>query len=164
MKHRSGSFCVKTIPVIQSDLRGVLLVVVSYPDKVAGGGEGRPGDVKPAGAGQQLVGIVAGAEEVNQSLELLRVPWTDVGSLAEQVLRVADSADLPVVGLVAVAAIDDDGSYLAAGGLQQILAAVLQVEQHLQRGQVVGVLLQVEKLCQLKMLRQSDVIELCVFH
>jgi len=139
-------------------------LVVPEADEVAGGGEGRPRDVKPAGAGQQLVGIVAGAEEVNQSLELLRVPWTDVGSLAEQVLRVADSADLPVVGLVAVAAIDDDGSYLAAGGLQQILAAVLQVKQHLHRGQVVGVLLQVEKLCQLKMLRQSDVIELCVFH
>ena len=73
MKHTNdGSFCVKTIPVIQSDLRGVLLVVVSYPDKVAGGGEGRPGDVEPAGAGQQLVSIRAGAEEVDQTLELPR--------------------------------------------------------------------------------------------
>ena len=57
MNTNDGSFCVKTIPVIQSDLRGVLLLVVSYSDKVAGGGEGRPGDVEPAGAGQQLVGI-----------------------------------------------------------------------------------------------------------
>ena len=40
---------------------------------MTGGGEGRPGDVKPAGAGQQLVGIRAGAEEIHQALELARV-------------------------------------------------------------------------------------------
>ena len=39
---------------------------------MAGRGEGRPGDVEPAGTGQQLVGIVAGAEEVHQALELAR--------------------------------------------------------------------------------------------
>jgi len=54
-------------------LRGVLLFVVPEADEVAGVGEGRPGDVEPAGAGQQLVGIVAGVEEVHQALELLRV-------------------------------------------------------------------------------------------
>ncbi len=120
---------------------------------MAGGGEGRPRDVEPAGTGQQLVGILAGAEEVHQALELLRVLGADVGSLAEQVLRVADATHLAVVGLVAVAAIDDDGSHLAACRLQQILATVLQVEQHLRRWQVVGVLLQVEKLAQLKVRR-----------
>ena len=47
--------------------------VVPNSDVVAGGGEGRPRDVEPAGTGQQLVGIVAGVEEVHQALELLRV-------------------------------------------------------------------------------------------
>ena len=115
---------------------------------MAGGGEGGPRDVKPAGAGQQLVGILAGAEEVNQSLELLRVPWTDVGSLTEEVLRVAHATDLPVVGLVAVARVHDDGSYFAACRLQQILTAVLQVKQHLHRWQIVGVLPQIEEFAQ----------------
>ena len=32
---------------------------------MAGVGEGRPGDVEPAGAGQQLVGIGAVAEEIH---------------------------------------------------------------------------------------------------
>ena len=40
-------------------MRGVLLLVVSYSDKVAGGGEGRPGDVEPAIAGKKPVGIGA---------------------------------------------------------------------------------------------------------
>ena len=67
-------------------LRGVLLFVVPEADEVAGGGEGRPGDVEPAGAGQQLVGIGAVAEEIDQALELARVLGADVGSLSEQVL------------------------------------------------------------------------------
>ena len=33
---------------------------------------GRPGDVEPAGAGQQLVGIGAGVEKVHHVLELAR--------------------------------------------------------------------------------------------
>ena len=138
--------------------------VVPNSDVVAGGGEGRPGDVEPAGAGQQLVGIVAGAEEVHQALELARVFGADVGSLAEQVLRIADTTDLSVVGLVAIAAVDDDGSYHLACGLQQILATILQVKQHLRRRQVVGVLPQVEKLRQMKVRSELNVIELCVFH
>ena len=37
MKHTNdGSFCVKTIPVIQSDLRGLLLLVIANSDVVAG--------------------------------------------------------------------------------------------------------------------------------
>ena len=120
--------------------------------------------MEPAGGGQQLVGIVAGAEEVHQALELARVLGADVGSLTEEVLRVADATDLPVVGLVAIARVDDDGSHLAACRLQQILATVLKVKQYLRRWQVVGVLSQVEKLRQHKMRREANVIELCVFH
>lgn len=154
----------KIVPTILSELRGVLLLVVPKPNKVAGFGEGSPRDMEPAVAGQKLVGVFAGAEEVNQALELARVLRTDVGSLAEQVLRVADTTNLPVVGLVAVAAVDDDRANQLACGLQQILATILQVKHDLHRGQVVGVLLQVEKLREHKMLRQSNVIELCAFH
>ena len=41
-----------------------------------------PGDVEPAVAGQQLVGVFTGAKEVDQALELLRVLGADVSSLA----------------------------------------------------------------------------------
>ena len=141
-----------------------MLFIVPEADEVAGGGEGRPGDVEPAGASQQLVGVRAGAEDVDQALELSRVFGADVGSLAQYVLRVLDASDESVNARVAEAAIDDDGANNAAGRLQQILATILQVKQHLRRWQVVGVLLQIEEFRQLKMLRQSNVIELCVFH
>ena len=130
-----------------------MLFIVPEADEVAGGGEGRPGDVEPAGASQQLVGVRAGAEEVDQALELSRVFGADVGSLAQYVLGVLDAADESVNARVAEAAIDDDGANNAAGRLQQVLATVLQVKHDLHRGQVVGVLLQVEKLRQLKVRR-----------
>ena len=109
--------------------------------------------MEPAGGGQELVGQFVRLEKAHKIKELAGVLGADVGSLAEQVLRVAHTTDLAVVGLVAVAAIDDDGSHLAAYRLQQILATVLQVKQHLRRWQVVGVLLQVEKLAQHKVMR-----------
>ena len=64
------------------------LFVVAEADVVAGCGVGVPGDVEPGGAGQELVGIFATAEECDKALELLRVLGTDVGGLAKQVLRV----------------------------------------------------------------------------
>ena len=63
-----------------------LLLVVPYPDIVAGNAEGRPGDVEPAGAGQQLVGQGVGRQERNQALELGGVSRADVGSAALKVL------------------------------------------------------------------------------
>ena len=85
-------------------------------------------------------------------LELLWVLGADVGSLAQYVLRVADTTDLPVVGLVAVAGVDDDGADTPSGRLQQVQAAILQVEHDLRRWQVVGVLLQIEEFRQFKVL------------
>ena len=79
-------------------------------------------------------------------------------------LGVLDASDESVDARVALATIDDDGANNAAGRLQQALAAVLQVKQDLHRGQVVGILLQVEKLREHKVLRESNVIEFCVFH
>ena len=79
-------------------------------------------------------------------------------------LGVLDAADESIDARVAIATIDDDGANNAAGRLQQVLATVLQVKQNLYGRQVVGILLQIEEFRQLKVLRQSNVIELCVFH
>ena len=117
-------------------------------------GEGFPRYVEPAGASQQLVGVRAGAEDVDQALELSGVFGADVGSLAQYVLRVLDTSDESVDSRITIATIDDDGANNATGRLQQILAAVLQVKQDLYGRQVVGILLQIEEFRQLKVLRQ----------
>ena len=52
---------------------------------MAGLGEGTPGDVEPAAAGgQELVGVRMGAQEVDESLELLWVLGANVGSPSQQ--------------------------------------------------------------------------------
>ena len=53
---------------------------------MAGRGEGVPRDVKPVGAGEQLVGEVVMTEEIDQALELGRILRADVGGLADEVL------------------------------------------------------------------------------
>ena len=116
---------------------------------MAGGGEGTPGDVEPAAAGgQELVGVRMGAQEVDESQELLRVLGADVGSLALQVLRVADAAHMAVDVLVAEAAVDDDGTDHLPGRFQKHHAAIDHVRHVLQRGFVARVLLCVQKLLQ----------------
>ena len=140
-----GSFC------------ALLLLIVSNPDKVARRSEGCPRDVEPAIAGQQLVGIGAGAEKVHQALELLRVFGADVGSLTQQVLGVLDTTNQGIDARVAEARVDDDGTDLAACRFQQILAAVFQVEHDLRRWQVVGVLTKVAEFCQREMITELDV-------
>ena len=127
-------------------------------------GEGFPRYVEPAGASQQLVGVRAGAEDVDQALELSGVFGADVGSLAQYVLGVLDASDESVNARVAIAAIDDDGANNAAGRLQQVLATVLQVKQNLHGRQVVGILPLVEEFRQLKVRSELNVIDYCVFH
>ena len=51
------------------------------------GAEGIPRDVEPAGGGQELVGVRAGAKKVDKTLELLRVLGADVGGLTKEVLH-----------------------------------------------------------------------------
>ena len=72
-------------------------------------------------------------------------------------LRVIDTTNQGVDARVAEAGVNDDGTYLAAGGLQQILATVFQVKQHLRRWQVVGGLTKVAKFCQREMITELDV-------
>ena len=131
----------------------LLLFVIAYTDVVTRWAEGTPRDVEPAVAGQELVGMFTGAKEVDQTLELARVFGADVGSLAEQVLRVADATNKSVHARVAEAGVDDDGSDLAAGGFQQHQAAVGHVRHVLHGGFVVGVFAQVNKLTKFKMRR-----------
>ena len=116
---------------------------------MAGGGEGTPGDVEPAAAGgQELVGVRMGAQEVDESQELLRVLGAYVGSLACEVLRVADAAQMAVDILVAESAVDDDGTDHLPGRFQEHHAAIDHVRHVLQRGFVARVLLCVQKLLQ----------------
>ena len=127
--------------------------------------EGCPRDVEPAGAGQKLVGILTCLEERDQALELLGVLGTDVGGTAVEVLGISDATHLVVDGLVAEAAVDDDGAADGlAGGLQQLTAAVGHVGNLLDGWHVVGVLLPVAEFCQQEVTTEFDVIDYCVFH
>ena len=62
-----------------------------------------PGEVKPGGAGQKLVGEGVGLEKVDEALELSRVFRADVGGLTDEVLGVAHTANQTVNATVAEA-------------------------------------------------------------
>ena len=116
---------------------------------MAGDAEGCPRDVKPAVAGQELVGILTCLEERDQMLELLGGFRANVGSTALEVLGISDATNLLVDGLVAETGVDDDGAADSlAGGLQQLAAAVGHVGYLLRRRNVGRVLAQVAELCQ----------------
>ena len=92
-------------------------------------------------------------EKVDQLLEPGGVLGADVGSLANEVLRVPDTANEGVDARVAEAAGDDDGTTNGlAGGLQQQAAAIDHVGRLLRRRNVGRVLAGVAELCQREML------------
>ena len=129
---------------------------------MSGWSEGRPGDVEPGGGCQELVGEGMTAEEGDETLELGGVTGTDVGSLAEQVLGTGDTTDKAVDAKVAEAGVDDEGTADGlAGRLKQEVAAIGHVDDVLQRGLVVGVLLAVDELFEAEMRRELDVIDCC---
>ena len=132
---------------------------------MAGRTEGSPGDVEPAGAGQELVGIFTIAEERDQTVELGGVLGADVGSLANEVLGVLDTANKGVDARVAEAAVDDDGTaYGLAGRLQEHQAAVGHVHHVLHGGFVIRIFAQFDKFAKFKVRREPSVIDCCVFH
>ena len=120
--------------------------------------------MEPAGAGQELVGVFTGAKEVHKALELAGVLGADVGSLALQMLRVANATNEGVDTGVAVAGIDDDGTDHLAGGLQEHQTAIGHVYHVLHGGLVVGVLAEIAELAKFKVGRKPRVIELCVLN
>ena len=91
--YRKGFLLCKTIPGIHGESRGLLLLIVPDADEAAGRGEGVPGDVKPVGGGEELVGMRATSEKVDEALELGWVLGMDVGGLADEVLRAVDTTD-----------------------------------------------------------------------
>ena len=104
---------------------------------MAGLGEGSPGDVKPAIAGEELVGEVVASEEFHKPLKLFGIARADVGCLADEVLRVADTTNEGVNPAVAEARIDYDGADFKAGRFQEHQAAVGHVCHVLHRWFVV---------------------------
>jgi len=142
----------------------LFLFVIPDSDEVAGLGEGSPGDMEPAVAGEQLVGQIVSLEEVHEALELAGVLGANVGSLAKEVLRVVDTTDEGVDARVTEAGGDDDGTDQLAGGFQEHHAAIGHVHHVLHGGFVVGVLAQVKELAKFKMRREPSVIDCCVFH
>ena len=119
---------------------------------MAGLGEGSPGDVKPAIAGEELVGEVVASEEFHKPLKLFGIARADVGCLADEVLRVADTTNEGVNPAVAEARIDYDGADFKAGRFQEHQAAVGHVCHVLHRWFVVGVFVDVEEFRQREMI------------
>ncbi len=101
--------------------------------------------MEPAGAGQELVGEFMGFQEVNKALELARVLGTNVGSLANEVLRVLDATDEGVDARVAEAGVDEDGTDHQSGGLQEHQAAIGHVRHVLHGGFIVRVFAHVDE-------------------
>ena len=81
--------------------------------------------MEPAGAGQELVGILTCLQERDESLELLRVLGADVGCAALEVLGVLDTTHASVDIGIAEAGVNDDGAADGlAGGLQQVTTTI----------------------------------------
>ena len=148
----------------QKGLCALFLFVIPDSDEAAGLGEGSPRDVEPTCGGQQLVGQFVRLEKAHKIKELAGVLGADVGSLALQMLRVANATNEGVDARVAVARIDDDGTDQLAGGLQEQQAAIGHVRHVLHGGNVVRILAEIKKFAKFKVGRQPRVIELCVFH
>ena len=120
---------------------------------MAGWGEGIPGDVEPAVAGEELVGVLADLQELHELPELGCVARADVGSLADEVLRVVHSADFAVDRLAPETGIDDDGADQDAGRLKQQITAESQICHDLHSGDVLGILPKIEELAQTEVRR-----------
>ena len=121
---------------------------------MAGDAEGTPGDMEPAIAGQELVGILTCLKERDELLELLRVTRADIGSAALEVLGISDATNAAVDGLVAEAGVNDNGAADGlSGGLQQLAATVGYVGNLLDGWDVLRVLLPIAELGQRKVRR-----------
>ena len=107
--------------------------------------------MEPAGAGQELVGKGVGLQECDQTLELGGVLGADVSCLAMKVLGVLDATHEGVDARVAEAGVDDDGTDLLTGRLQQHQTAVGHVHHLLCRRNVGRVPAGIAELCQRKM-------------
>ena len=122
-------------------------------------GKWTPGDVEPVVAGQELVGVLQVFQEVHKFIELTRVLGADVGSLAEEVLRVSDTTHEGIDARVAEAGVNKDGTGYFSGRLQEHQTAIDHVRHVLHGGFIVRVFAHVEEFVYLKVFTES-----CVFH
>ena len=134
-------------------------LVVPDADVMPRDAEGVPGDVEPAIAGEELVGVGVCLQEIDQALELSRVARANVGSLAEEVLRVTDTTHEGIDARVAEAGVDEDGPDHLPGRFQEHHAAIDHVRHVLHGGFIVRVFAHVDEFVQLKVFTES-----CVFH
>lgn len=134
-------------------------LIVPDADVMPRDAEGVPRDVEPAIAGEELVGVGVCLQEIYQALELSRVARANVGSLALQVLRVADTTHEGIDTRVAEAGVNKDGTGYFSGRLQEHQAAVDHVCHVLHGGFIVRVFAHVDEFVQLKVFTES-----CVFH
>ena len=142
-----------------------MLLVIPYSNIMSWCCEGIPGDVEPAGSGQELVGQGVTTQEGDQALELLRVLGANVGGLALLVLRVLDTTNLSVHVSIAEAAVDDDGATDGlSDGFQEHVAAIGHVRHVLHGGFVIRIFAQFDKFAKFKVRREPSVIDCCVFH
>ena len=107
--------------------------------------------MEPTRAGKELVGILPFLEEIHERRELRRVFRSDVGCLADEMLRTCDTANLAIHGFAAETGIDDDGARYYSCGLQQLMAAVGQIHYGLNRREVAWVFPEIKEFAQFKM-------------
>ena len=125
---------------------------------MAGRGEGIPGDVEPAIAREQLVGVFADFQEFDELPELRWIFRTDVGSLAEKVLGITDTPYLLIDFRIAEARVDYKRSGYDACRFEQQMAAVGQIDNILHRRDVLCIFFQVQELPQHKVWRKPHII------
>ena len=134
--------------------------VIPDANIMSGRAEGIPGYVQPALTRQQLVGMFAILEKFDEALELDRIFRADVSSLTYQMLGVTDTAHQMVHGLTTEPGVDDDGADGLSGWLQQHEATAVDVHDIRKRGEVIRVLLEVEKFADSKVRRKPYTAEL----
>ena len=120
-------------------------LVVPDADVMPRDAEGVPRDVEPAIAGEELVGELVSLEEIDQTLELSRIARADVGSLAEEVLRVSDTTHEGIDTRVAESGVNKDGTGYFSGRLQEHQTAVGHVRHVLHGGFIVRVFAHVDE-------------------
>ena len=109
--------------------------------------------MEPIRAGEELVGVLPFLEKVHKRRKLSRVLRADVGSLADEMLRAGDTTDLAIHGFASESGIDDDRACDEPCRFQQLMAAVGQIHDCLDRWEVARVLSEIKEFAQFKMLR-----------
>ena len=87
--------------------------------------------MEPAGAGEELVGMLPILEEIHERRELSGIFRSDVGSLTDEVLRFLDPTNLAINCLASKSGVDDDRACDESRGLQQLMAAIGKIRHYL---------------------------------